>query len=75
MNHIKTYRVLRSIYVEGLGEFRKGCIAVLDKTDAAKFPDGFIEIQAEYAQGFDDEPAPMKWNSADLEDDETGDDD
>ena len=57
MKRLSSYKILRNIYVEGLGEFRKGTTAALNKEEANMFPSSAIAKQADYLQGFDDQAA------------------
>jgi hypothetical protein len=59
MKRYASYRVLKSIYVEGLGEFRKGTTAMLSEAEADKFPTSYLVQDAVYLQGFDEDAEPI----------------
>lgn len=59
MEKITKYRILKNIYVEGLGEFRKGAIAMLNRDELNMFPDYAIEHEGDYVQGFRDDAKPI----------------
>ena len=65
MKNINKYRVIKSIYVDGLGEFSKGQEAQLSEDEAAKFPDGFIEQKQPYIQSFTDETRAIEFDALD----------